>query len=166
MSPRLWFLPEQPDLFGMLRRQVAVTIEGLDALVAWAGGEGEAAGRVREAEHRADDERRALRQALTDTLVAPIDPEDLYALSERLDAVMNGAKDTVREAEVMAIEPDEHMQAMARCLAEGVRQLDHAFANLLSRRRGRRRPRPPTRPSAPSGSWSGRIARPPPRFCM
>ena len=35
----------------------------------------------------------------------PVDAEDLYVMSERLDAVLNGAKDTVRESEVMAIPP-------------------------------------------------------------
>jgi hypothetical protein len=34
-----WFLPDTPDVLGLLRRQVAVTIEGMDAFVAWAGGD-------------------------------------------------------------------------------------------------------------------------------
>jgi hypothetical protein len=29
-----WFLPENPDVLGMLRRQAAVTVEGMAALVA------------------------------------------------------------------------------------------------------------------------------------
>jgi hypothetical protein len=31
-----WFLPQTPDVLGMLRAQAAVTIEGVDALVGWA----------------------------------------------------------------------------------------------------------------------------------
>ena len=33
----------------------------------------------------------------------PLDPEDIYELSERLDEVLNGAKNTVRESEIMKI---------------------------------------------------------------
>ena len=36
---RRWFLPETPDVLGLLRSQVAVTLEGLDAFGAWAAGD-------------------------------------------------------------------------------------------------------------------------------
>ena len=51
-------------------------------------------------------------------------------MSVRLDGVMNGVKDAVRESEVMAIAPDEHVLAMASLLADGVRHLADAFAGL------------------------------------
>jgi len=44
---RSWFLPERPDVLGMLRRQAAVTCDGMVALVGWANGEPDAAQRVR-----------------------------------------------------------------------------------------------------------------------
>ena len=56
---------------------------------------------MRRCEHEADDAKRALRVALRDSFTTPIDAEDIYTLSERLDALLNGAKDLVREAEVM-----------------------------------------------------------------
>jgi uncharacterized protein len=130
MTKRPWFLPESFDLIGMLRKQAAVTIEGLDALLAWTNGEAAAAERVRDAEHRADDEKRELRRALVESFTSPVDPEDLYELSRHLDEVINGAKDAVREAEVMAIEPDEHLAAMAASLTEGAQHLDEAFVRL------------------------------------
>ena len=40
---RRWFLPETPDVIGLLRRQTAVTIEALDAFAAWAAGDTAAA---------------------------------------------------------------------------------------------------------------------------
>ena len=43
-----WFLPETPDVIGQLRRQIAATIEGMDAFVAWAHGEEGAVERIRE----------------------------------------------------------------------------------------------------------------------
>ena len=39
VSRQRWFLPETPDVLGLLRGQLAVTIEGLDAFAAWAGGD-------------------------------------------------------------------------------------------------------------------------------
>jgi hypothetical protein len=51
-------------------------------------------------------------------------------MSERLDAVLNGAKDAVREAEVMAVEPDQAVAAMAALLADGVGHLAKAFQRL------------------------------------
>ena len=39
MRRRGWFLPEAPDVLGLLRRQVAVTIEAVDAFAAWAAGD-------------------------------------------------------------------------------------------------------------------------------
>ena len=132
MAVKHWFLPDTPDVVGMLRAQVAVTAEGLDALVRWAetGGEDAAADAVRDAEHRADDCKRELRRALRAAFTTPLDAEDLYWLSERLDVVMNGAKDAVREAEVMAAVPDPPVVEMARLLRDGVGHLADAVDHL------------------------------------
>jgi uncharacterized protein Yka (UPF0111/DUF47 family) len=127
---RIWFLPETPDVLGILCRQAMVTSEGMQALLAWANGEPAAAKRLRDCEHRADEVKRELRQALTVAFTTPVDAEDLYVMSERLDAVLNGAKDAARESEVMAIPPDEAVAAMAALLAEGVRRLSEAFQRL------------------------------------
>jgi uncharacterized protein Yka (UPF0111/DUF47 family) len=127
---RRWFLPATPDVLLMLRRQAAVTIEGMDSLVEWANGELDAAQRVRDCEHRADEAKRELRRALTEAFVTPIDAEDLYVMSERLDAVLNGAKDAVLEAEVMAVPPDQAVADMTALLAEGVAYLAEAFERL------------------------------------
>ena len=134
---RSWFLPESPDVLGMLRRQAAVTGEGMAALVSWANAEPGAAQRVRDCEHQADDAKRELRLALTVAFMTPIDAEDLYVMSERLDAVLNGAKDAVREAEVMAVSPDEAVAAMAALLADGVGHLATAFERLDPARRSK-----------------------------
>jgi uncharacterized protein Yka (UPF0111/DUF47 family) len=137
MKPSRWFLPENPDVLDMLRHQAAVTCDGMAALVGWANGEPDAAERVRDLEHRADDTKRELRLALTNAFITPIDAEDLYVMSERLDAVLNGAKDTVREAEVMAMKPDEAVAAMAALLADGASHLATAFERLGSDQRGK-----------------------------
>jgi hypothetical protein len=131
-----WFLPENPDVLGLLCHQARVTQEGMVALCDWANAEPGAAEQVREWEHKADDAKKELRLALTNAFITPIDAEDVYVMSERLDAVLNGAKDLVREAEVMGIEPDEATAAMAALLADGVRQLTAAFERLSQNRHG------------------------------
>jgi uncharacterized protein Yka (UPF0111/DUF47 family) len=130
MNPRRWLLPETPDVLGMLRDQAAITVEGMEALVVWASGDAAAGDRVRDCEHRADKCKRKLREALTVALMTPLEPEDLFELSKDLDDVMNNAKDTVREAEVMEAGPDRAIAEMAEHLAEGARLLADAFAAL------------------------------------
>ena len=78
----------------------------MDALVAWAAGDADAAQRVRDFEHQADDAKRELWRTLRDAFSPPLDAEDLYTLSADLDEVLNAAKDLVREMEVMKMEPD------------------------------------------------------------
>lgn len=128
MNGSHWLLPRDLDLLGMLREQAAITLEGLDALVAWVDGDAGAEARVRESEHRADDAKRALWRALREAFSPPMDAEDLFTLSAELDEVLNGAKDLVREIDVMGMEPDEPMRAMAQDVRDGVAHLADAFA--------------------------------------
>jgi len=127
-----WFLPETPDVLGMLRRQGVISEEALQALLEWAGGDATGAERLRDLEHRADDAKHELRDALRRAFITPMGPEDIYVLSERLDDVVNGAKDAVREAEVMAMAPDGPMADMAALLAEGLRHIGEAFDILVA----------------------------------
>lgn len=131
--PRRWFAPETPDLIGRLSTQAAITLDGLDAFVAWARGDAAAGERVREREHAADAEKAALRAALTEAFVTPLEPEDLFELSQGLDGVLNRVKDTVREAEVMGTAPDLPMAEMGAELRAGVAALQEAIAALSGR---------------------------------
>ncbi|HVX22148.1 MAG TPA: DUF47 family protein [Acidimicrobiales bacterium] len=127
-----WFLPERPDLLGMLVAQGDVTVAGMEALCAWCRGEAGQVANVRAAEHRADAARRDLLAAVTRTFLPPINPEDLYELSERLDNVLNDAKNLVREADLLAMAPDRPMADMAAAAAAGVADLVAAFPLLKS----------------------------------
>ena len=128
-----WFLPETPDVLAMLHAQFEVTLEGVRALAQWAaeGGDAQASLAVRDAEHRADDAKLELRRALRAAFSTPLDSEDLYMISERLDNVMNEAKNTLREAELMEVAPDEHTAAMTALIVEGVRHLEVAVTHVL-----------------------------------
>ena len=130
MSLRRWFLPYDPDILGVLIRQLAVTTEGMEAFERWAAGDEDAALVVRDCEHRADVVRRELHAALREAFVTPLEPEDLYALSRGADEVLNQAKDAVRESEVMACQPDAPLAEMAGYLAVAARQLQDAISRL------------------------------------
>lgn len=136
---RHWFLPEEPDVLGGLRAQMAITVTGMAAFATWAAGDAAEAERVRAAEHEADEAKRAVRVALRDAFITPISPEDLFILSQLLDKVLNGAKDVVREAEVMDMAPDPPMAEMAERLREGTEHLSLAFAALARRSDGAQR---------------------------
>lgn len=130
MSRRRWFLPDTPDVRGELRRQVAVTLEGLDAFEAWAGGDAGAADRVRDAEHRGDAAKRQLLEMLRAAFVLPLEPEDLFALSSGIDRILDYAKDLVSESEVLDSPPDAVIAEMAAQLRAAVGHIDQALGKL------------------------------------
>jgi uncharacterized protein Yka (UPF0111/DUF47 family) len=114
----------------MLRDQTEITVEGMGALVAWANGDEAAVDRIRELEHAADDRKRELWVALTTAFTTPLDPEDIFELSRGLDSVLNNAKNTVREAEVMHTAPDAATAEMAAEIAAGMQELAEAVGWL------------------------------------
>lgn len=127
---RHWFLPDSPDVLGMLHRQAELTARGIDAFAAWAAGDAARAEDVRDAEHECDEVRRELVDTVRQAFTTPMQPEDLFQISSDLDRVINGAKNTVREAEAMEFPPDHATADMAVLLAEGVHQLVTAIKAL------------------------------------
>ena len=132
MTRRRWFLPDTPDVLGLLRHQVALTIEGIDAFVAWAGGDTAAAEILRSSEEEAERAKREVLTALRAAFVTPLEPEDLFALSRGIDRILDYARDLVNESAAMDAAPDERIAQMAGLLAESVRHIDHAIACLGS----------------------------------
>ena len=130
MKAGKWFLPDVPDVLGMLCDQASVTVEGIDAFADWANGDSAAADRVRACEHQADARKWKLRGALKEAFTTPLEPEDIFELSRGLDEVLNSAKNTVREAEVMHVGPDRAIGEMAAELQDGTRALRDAVASL------------------------------------
>lgn len=127
-----WFLPRSPDLLGLLLDHARIVAEGLTAFAAWGHGDEAAGHGVRQAEKRADKARSELVRQVREAFWSPLEPEDLFELAERLDAVIGEAKDLVREAEVMAMEPDEHLTAMTDAASAAGQALSRAIATLGS----------------------------------
>jgi uncharacterized protein Yka (UPF0111/DUF47 family) len=130
MTRRHWFLPQTPDLLGMLRVQAEMTAKGLEELTAWAEGEEAAAERLRVIEHQADRQKGELREQLTAAFSTPLEPEDLFELSRGIDDVLNSAKNVVGEAEAMHTPPDPAIAKMATELTHGAKRIESAIAKF------------------------------------
>lgn len=123
--------PRMPDFFDLLNRQCLLMVEGMEALAGFLERGEEADGlRVRELEHRADDLKFANIELLHRSFATPIDREDLYRAMVAVDEVLNYAKTTVREIQILELAPDPAMAAMGGLLLEGARALQRGFAAL------------------------------------
>ncbi len=124
-----WFLSGDPDLLELLGNQMTETVVGMRAFARWSASGDEAdAQAVRHAEHAADRARRALAEGVQKVLVPPLEPEDLYTMSERLDVVMNRAKSVVRDSQAVDWHPDAAAASMAAALLEGTEHLAEAVS--------------------------------------
>jgi len=128
---RALLLPSAPDVLALLVAQGELSVRGLEAFDRWSRGGGEeAAALMRSARKEGYDARRELLTALQEALSTPVDQEDLYVLSERVDHVLDAARHALREAEVLGWSPDAHAGKMSGRLAEGTRELLAGFELL------------------------------------
>ena len=119
--------------FELLFRQSSKTVEGLEALFAFAeDGTREKANSVRNLEREADELRRILIEELDKTFVTPIDREDIFSLSRAIDDIIDYANTTVDEMEIYGVKGDEHIKEMINILRKAVRELDEAVKILKS----------------------------------
>ena len=129
---RAWLLPETPDVLGLLRRQVALAIDGVRAFAAWAGGDAAARQTAEEAGRAGDVAKRELLSALRAAFITPLEPEDVFALSRAIDRIASEARGVMSESEAMASPPDAGLARMAELLGAALRQLDAAIEKLGS----------------------------------
>jgi uncharacterized protein Yka (UPF0111/DUF47 family) len=127
-----WFLPETPDVVGLLRRQVEVTLTGSEFLCRWAQGDASAAGGLADAERDGDVAKRELLTALRAAFVTPLEPEDVFALSRGIDWILNHSGDLVNEAQVLHCSPDAGIAEMAAQLRDAIGHIDRAIASLTA----------------------------------
>jgi len=123
--------PRMPDFFGLMNDQCDLAVEAMQALVEFmATGATEKAERVRELEKRGD-ELKARNEAILDKAFAtPLDREDIFRAIVSIDHIINYAKTTVREMEVLEVQPDQYLQEMAELLKVGAEALQRGFAML------------------------------------
>lgn len=123
--------PRMPDFYGMVNEQCQLAVESIDTLSEFMeSGDPQKALRVRELEHMGDEIKRRNLDTLASAFATPLDREDLYRAIESIDVVMNYCKTTVREMEVLGVEPDEHLREMTARLREGVDALQRGFGKM------------------------------------
>jgi uncharacterized protein len=127
---RRWFLPATPDVVGLLRRQTAVTLEGLQALSCWAAGDADAAQVVRDAEPRGDAAKREVLNAVREAFILQLEPEDVFTLSRGIDWLLDHARDLIEEADAMKVEPNAGITEMVNLMGEATREIDRAIGLL------------------------------------
>ncbi|MBF0384142.1 MAG: DUF47 family protein [Magnetococcales bacterium] len=124
-------VPTMPDFFSMLNEQCKLVVASTEELVKFLKtGDEEVGNRVRQLEHQGDELKNRNIEVLHRSFSTPIDREDLYRAIVSLDEVMNYAKTTVREIQVLKIEPDDNMARMGELILNGTQALERGFKYL------------------------------------
>lgn len=115
----IFFRRQKYDFYKLLLQQAEKTLEGLHALKDYVEDPTQERGlRVQDIEKQADELRRVLIDALNQSLVTPIDREDIFALSRTIDDMVDYAKSTVEEMMLFEAKPDRFLKKMAGALQE------------------------------------------------
>lgn len=95
-------------------------------------GEESAAQRVLELEKEGDRLKDRNLDTLNQAFSTPMDREDLYRAITTIDHVINYAKTTVREMQVLGVAPDDVTREMAGYLHDGAMSLDAGYRALAT----------------------------------
>ncbi len=123
--------PRMPDFHGLLNDQCDLVVRAMDEFVAFMEtGHASKAKEVRQLEHEGDKLKARNIDVLNRSFSTPFDREDIYRAITTIDEGLNYAKTTVREMEILGVEPDTHMLEMARLLHQGAKALQTGYARL------------------------------------
>jgi uncharacterized protein Yka (UPF0111/DUF47 family) len=128
------FFPASVDFYGLLLRHAECVHEGVWAFHNFLEkGRDEDAVRVRELEKEADEFRRRLRHEVFETFSPPIDREDLFYLSRRLDEIINYVKHALRDIQILGLTPSSNLIEMSAVLVQGAHHILEAIRLLPDR---------------------------------
>jgi uncharacterized protein Yka (UPF0111/DUF47 family) len=127
---RLWeqVVPSMIDFHALLQEQcinLQAAVAALDEYLQQ--GDPSLAPQVREQVREGHSLRDRNLTLLYRSFVTPIDREDIYTLSMTIDHILDYVKNTVRELEVLQVEPDEFMRKMTEQLGKGAASLAHGL---------------------------------------
>jgi uncharacterized protein len=129
------FLPREEKFFALFLDQVGLITESAtllhEGLLAGNSKLEQAAERITELEHKADEVLHEIFQRLNQTFITPLDPEDIHSLSTRLDDVIDGIEELAHRMVAYRVEPVpvvavEVSQDIVNC----VKALERAFVAL------------------------------------
>lgn len=99
--------------------QAALTLEGMDILVAYMKQKDSSlAEQLTAKEKEADEARRMLIDELNRTFITPFDREDIFSLSRAVDDILDYAYSTVTEIIIFKIKPTEQMAEICTLLRD------------------------------------------------
>jgi uncharacterized protein Yka (UPF0111/DUF47 family) len=123
--------PRMPDFFSLINEQCDLAAEVTAELVSFmSSGDREKGLRIRALEKRGDELKARNIDVLNRAFSTPMDREDLYRAIVTVDHIMNYAKTTVREMDVLQVQPDAYTLEMAEFLHEGTVALQRGFRKL------------------------------------
>jgi uncharacterized protein Yka (UPF0111/DUF47 family) len=123
--------PRMPNFYGLINEQCDLAVEAMSEFVAFmSSGNWDKAGRVRELEKQGDELKARNIDVLNKAFSTPMDREDLYRAIVTIDHIINYAKTTVREMELLGVQPDKYMLEMAQLLHQGSLALQSGFRKL------------------------------------
>lgn len=129
------FLPREEKFYGLFLDQVTLISEaaelfarGLDTGNSTLA---QAAARITQLEHQADEKLHEIFRLLNQTFITPMDPEDIHSLSTRLDDVIDGVEELAHRMVAYKIEPIPAVAVeVSRHIVSSVRALERAFTAL------------------------------------
>ena len=123
--------PRMPDFYSLLNEQCDLAIEAMEVFVQFMeNGDKAMARRVRTLEKRGDELKARNTDILSKSFSTPMDREDIYRAIVSIDHIVNYAKTTTREIEVLKVVPDKYMLELAVLLKEGTYALRSGYRKL------------------------------------
>ena len=115
----------------LLIQQCEATIEGVKLLESGLDRPGEAAlEEIRAKEYEADEIRRIIIDELHNTFVTPLDREDIFNLSLRVDEMIDYALTTLEEMVLLKVDADDHLRTMVAFVRQEAEELTMAMHRL------------------------------------
>jgi uncharacterized protein Yka (UPF0111/DUF47 family) len=123
--------PRVPDFYSLLNDQCDNAVEAMEVFVQYMESGDEAlASKVRALEKRGDELKERNTDLLNKSFSTPMDREDIYRAITTIDHIVNYAKTTTREIDVLKITPDKYMLELALLLREGTYALRQGYRKL------------------------------------
>ncbi len=123
--------PRMPDFYGLVNEQCDLAVEAMEVFVEFMEtGDNNKALRVRELEKEGDILKSRNIDILNRAFATPMDREDIFRAISTVDHVINYAKTTVREFEMLGLAPDNYTLEIAHQLKDGATALQRGFRKL------------------------------------
>ena len=123
--------PRMPDFYTLLNEQCDLAVEAMEVFVHFMEhGDIDKAKEVRALEKRGDKLKARNIDILNRSFSTPMDREDIYRAIASIDHIINYAKTTTREIEVLEVQPDVYMLELAVLLQGGTYALQRGYRKL------------------------------------